>query len=181
VGEGPRIKSDNNEALWIEADGGLRVLAREGDRVASRSKSTFGPPPNARTFGSDNENLTPAVNDRGAVVFGALLRTGKTRLNSVWTNRSGRLLQIAAGALPISRLGAGDQAPGFPAGATFGTFQPAPFFSGSFFGTGVNASNDFALFRINPDLSTEIVLREGDTVEIADGAGATSLAGVQER
>lgn len=118
---GPRIDKNNDEALWIETAGGLRILAREGDKPDR--KSTFGPTSSSPTFGADGENLTPTVNGQGTALFGAVLRSGKTRLNSVWTNRSGALTLVARGSLPLSGFGQGDQAPGFAPGATFGLFE----------------------------------------------------------
>jgi hypothetical protein len=121
--KGPRIDAGNDEALWIETGAGLQVLVREGARVDSKGKTTFGPTSSSPTFGGDHENLVPTLNDLGEVLFGAVLRTGKSRLNSVWTLRSGRLALLARGALPLSGFGQGDQAPGFPAGVTFATFD----------------------------------------------------------
>ena len=118
---GPRIDKNNDEALWIETGGALRILAREGDKPDR--KSSFGPTSSSPTFGADGENLVPTVNGRGAALFGAVLRSGKTRLNSVWTNRSGALALVARGSLPLSGFGQGDQAPGFAPGATYGIFE----------------------------------------------------------
>lgn len=228
---GPRIDRNNDEALWIETGGVLRILAREGDKPDR--KSSFGPTSSSPTFGADGENLVPTVNGRGAALFGAVLRNGKTRLNSVWTNRSGALALVARGSLPLSGFGQGDQAPGFAPGATYGLFEqgainesnqiafqgfadeldtmsnltraiwwdvpgklslvaaegrPVPgapgavyfdvtlesltddgslFFLARLAGSGVNGSNDQALLRARPDGSVGIVLREGDSVEVA--------------
>lgn len=118
---GPRIDKNNDEALWIESGGALRILAREGDKPDR--KSSFGPTSSSPTFGADGENLVPTVNGQGAALFGAVLRNGKTRLNSVWTNRSGALSLVARGGLPLSGFGQGDQAPGFAPGATYGLFE----------------------------------------------------------
>lgn len=118
---GTRIDENNDEALWVETTAGLGVLVREGS--TSPAGGTFGPTFSSPTFGGDGENIIPAVNDTGAVVFGAVLRGRDGRLNSVWTNRSGQLQLLARGSIPISGFGRGDQAPGFPSGATFGTFE----------------------------------------------------------
>lgn len=238
---GSRIDENNDEALWLETDGGLRILVREGDRVGGKGKtSTFGPTRSTPTFGGDHENLPPVVNDRGAVLFGAVLRSGKTRLNSVWTNRSGGLALLVRGGVPLSGYGQGDQAPGFAAGVGFATFEqgalnernqlaflgfaderrdplnltqaiwwdvpgslalvvaesrPVPglpgvvyvelsletltddgalFFAARLAGAGISSTNDRALFRANPDASVDLVLREGDTVAVIDGSGATT-------
>ncbi len=238
---GSRIDENNDEALWLETDGGLRILVREGDRLGGKGKTTtFGPTRSTPTFGGDQENLPPVVNDRGAVLFGAVLRSGKSRLNSVWTNRSGSLTLLARGAVPLSGYGQGDQAPGFAAGVAFATFgqgainelnqlaflgfadergnlldltqaiwrdvpgglalvaaegRPVPglpgityaelsletltdegalFFAARLAGAGITSTNDRALFRANPDASVDLVLREGDTVSVIGGAGATT-------
>ena len=118
---GSRIDEDNDEALWVETSSGLGILVREGS--TSPAGGTFGPTLSSPTFGGDGENIIPAVNDTGAIVFGAVLRGRDGRLNSVWTNRSGQLQLLARGSIPISGFGRGDQAPGFPSGATYGTFE----------------------------------------------------------
>lgn len=120
--KGPRIDAGNDEALWIETADGLRILVREGSRVDGKGKTTFGPTSSSPTFGADLENLVPTLNDLGSVLFGAVLRTGKSRLNSVWTNRSGQSTLLARGSIPLSGFGQGDPAPGFPPGVTFATF-----------------------------------------------------------
>lgn len=238
---GARIDENTDEALWLETDGGPRILVREGDRFGGKGKtSTFGPTRSTPTFGGDHENLPPVINDRGAVLFGAVLRSGKSRHNSVWTNRSGSLALVARGGVPLSGYGQGDQAPGFAAGVELATFEqgalnernqiaflgfadergdllnltqaiwwdvpgglalvaaegrPVPglpgvvyfdlsletltdegalFFAARLTGAGVTSANERALFRANPDGSVDLVLREGDPVEVIDGAGATT-------
>lgn len=86
-------------------------------------RATFGPTDSGiPTFGSDNENLIPAINNSGAVVFGAVLRFGKERSGSVWTTRSGGLELVALGTLGLVGSGPGSQAPGLPSGVKFATF-----------------------------------------------------------
>jgi hypothetical protein len=120
---GRGIDAKNDEALWIETGRGLEILVREGARAGGQGKTTFGPASSTPTFGADGENLTPAINDLGWVAFGAILRSGKTRWNSVWAQRGGSLELVARGGLPISGYGEGDPAPGLPAGATFAAFD----------------------------------------------------------
>src|SRR3954464_7761193 len=66
----------------------------------------------------------------------------------------------------------GSQAPGLPAGVTFGSFGsitgdagfqfgPAPAFIAQLQGTGVDASNDAALFATVYDGSLAVIAREG--------------------
>jgi len=239
---GPRIDENNDEALWLETDGGLRLLVREGDRPGGRGKTpAFGPTRSTPTFGGDHENLPPVVNDLGTVLFGAVLRSGKSRFNSVWTGRSGAApVLLVRGGVPLSGYGEGDPAPGFAPGVGFATFEqgalnernqlaflgfadeqgnpldltqaiwwdvpgrlalvaaegrPAPglpgvvyfnlsletltdegalFFTARLAGAGITAANDRALFRADPDGSVDLVLREGDTVDVTDRAGATT-------
>lgn len=243
---GSGINEDNDEALWIEGSTGLSVLVREGDPAPIPGTKpgrggTFGPTVSSPTFGSDGENAIPAINDAGAVVFGAVLRTRDGRLNSLWTTRSGRLELIAKGGLPLSGSAEGSPAPGLPSGATFATFssaalngrgtvafdgfadefgnvnnltegiwwdrsgqltlvaaegRPVPgvsgatfrdlafdsleedgtlFFSGLFSGPGIGTGNDAAAFRVNPDGSVDVLLREGDEAEVSDPSGGRSL------
>ncbi len=121
---GRGIDGNNDEALWVEKGGGLQMLVREGARVGgAKGKTTFGPATSEPVFGGDGVNLNLAMNDLGAVVFGAVLRSGKTQWNSVWTSRGGTPELVARGGLPISGYGKGDPAPGLAAGATFGIFQ----------------------------------------------------------
>ncbi|HEX9668311.1 MAG TPA: choice-of-anchor tandem repeat NxxGxxAF-containing protein [Thermoanaerobaculia bacterium] len=238
---GRGIDGNNDEALWIETGSGLQMLVREGARAGGKGKTTFGPASSTPTFGADGENLAPAINDLGWVVFGAILRSGKTRWNSVWAKRGGSLELVARGGLPLSGYGEGDPAPGLPAGATFaafdgsalnqdGTFafqgwadehgnffalteaiwwdapgtlalvaaagRPVPgasgaaygeltlegltgedvlHFTASLTGSGVTWANDVALLRATPDGTVALLLREGDVVEVLDGAGRSTL------
>jgi hypothetical protein len=246
---GSGVTQDNDEALWIERDAGLAVLVREGDPAPlSGTKpgrgGTFGPTFSSPTFGSDGENAIPDINDAGAVVFGAVLRTKEGRLNSLWTTRSGSLELIAKGGLPLSGSAPGSPAPGLPSGATFATFstsdlngrgdiafegfadefgdatnltegiwlersgqialvaaegRPVPrvtgasfvdlafdsleengalFFSGRFAGPGIDASNNAAEFRVNPDRTVDVFLREGEEAEVAAPSGGSTLRAV---
>jgi hypothetical protein len=246
---GPGVTQDNDEALWIERDTGLAVLVREGDPAPLPGTKpgrggTFGPTVSSPTFGSDGENAVPDINDAGAVVFGAVLRTRDGRLSSLWTTRSGRLELIAKGGLPLSGSGNGSLAPGLPPGTTFATFstadingrgeiafdgfadefgdptnltegiwwdrsgqlalaaaegRPVPgvpganfadlafdgleengtlFFSGRFAGPGIDSGNNAAQFRVNPDRTVDVLLREGEEAEVAGPTGGSSLRAV---
>jgi hypothetical protein len=237
--KGPRITDENNEALMVETDQGLTTLVREGQRVSGPGRTTFGPSTSLQTFGSDNENLVPAISDNGKVVFGSILRSNQGKLHSVWTNRNGSLQLLTTGSLPLVGYDQGDQAPGFAPGVLFATFitstindqgviaflggadefgdvnaltlglwwdrpgaitlvaargKPAPvvanatltqldmleltesgnlYFIGRFAGPGIDETNNFALFRAGGS-GTDIVLREGDVVDVVDASGNTS-------
>lgn len=244
---GSGIDANNDEALWLEGSTGLRILVREGAAAPLPSdgrrgdSATFGPTFNTPTFGSDGENATPAVNDFGAVVFGAVVRTRNGRLNTVWTTRSGGLEPLAKGGVKIDGFAPGDQAPGFALGVTFAAFaqsainnrneialrgftnesgmaadlrealwldrpgsglrlvakkggaapglpgvtfaslemdtltdEGAFYYSGNLAGSGVHAGNDRASFRVNPDNTVELLLREGSAVEVVDVSGAAA-------
>jgi hypothetical protein len=134
--EGRGVSDDNDEGLWIETPSGMQLLVREGTRVAlpgasgkpngkgAKGSATLGPTAAfSPTFGGDNENATPAVNDFGQVVFGAALRTSSGRSGSIWTNRSGALELVALGSAGLVGSGPAMQAPGLPSGNVFATFQ----------------------------------------------------------
>lgn len=239
---GRGIDGSNDEALWVESGGGLQMLVREGARAGGgKGKTTFGPHASAAVFGGDGENLPLAVSDLGSVLFGAMLRSGKSRWTSVWTDRSGGLELLARGGPPISGYGEGDPAPGFAGGVTFAFFtqgaihrdgtvaiqgladehgsffsltealwwdepgtlalvaaegRPAAglagasyggeltleglseggalYFSATLSGAGVTGANDRAVFRALPGGAVAVVLREGDSVQVVNLAGATS-------
>jgi hypothetical protein len=120
---GRRIDEDNDEGLWVETAGGLSPLVRESGRVAGagKGKTTFGP--SLVTFGGRGENVPIVMNGAGVIAFGAVLRSSRTVVNSIWTTRSGAPERLLSGALPISGQGTGDPAPGLSAGARFGSFR----------------------------------------------------------
>jgi hypothetical protein len=136
--DGGNVRDDNDEGLWVETAAGLQLLVREGSRAPlpatggkpngkgpkGGNSATFGPTSAfSPTFGGDNENATPSLNDAGQVVFGAALRTSSGRSGSIWTNRSGSLELIALGSLGLVGSGPTSPAPGLPSGTSFGTFQ----------------------------------------------------------
>ena len=244
--QGRRIDGANDEGLWIERNGALQLLVREGARLALPGKVTFGPSGTRRVFGADQENVAPVMNAAGDVLFGALLRSSRLSWNSVWIHRAGATHLVARGGLPLEGFGDGDPAPGLAPGATFGMFpfgaiapsgtiafeafadetgdffaltegiwwddggelalvaaqhRPAPgaggasygaltlealtddgtlYFTTRLAGTGVTAANEIALVRARPGGAAELVLREGDAVEVVDRLGNRSERTVAE-
>ncbi|MGH8309258.1 MAG: DUF7453 family protein, partial [Steroidobacteraceae bacterium] len=251
--EGDRVDDDNDEGLWIETVNGLQLLVREGNAAplprssgprqrgkggkGGTGSATFGPTAAfSPTFGGDNENATPAINDAGQVVFGAVVRSSAGRSGSVWTSRSGTLELVALGSIGLVGSGPSSQAPGLPLGTTFATFQltrinssariaflgttkegdafnfasgiwwdvPGSLslvaavgrqvgsvagasysnirlldrltdtgelaFEAQLSGSGIDASNNVAVFRARPGGSAQPVLRTGDTVMTPEGA-----------
>ena len=244
--QGRRIDGGNDEGLWVERDGALRLLVREGARLSLPGKVTFGPSSTRRVFGGDDENVAPVMNARGDVLFGALLRSARLSWNSLWAHRGGTLALVARGGLPLEGFGEGDPAPGLAGGATFALFQvgaidaggklafegfadetgsffdltqgiwwddggelalvaaqrrQAPgaggasysalrldalteggtlYFSASLSGPGVTPATDVGLWRARAGGAAELVLREGDVVEVIDRHGERTERTVAE-
>lgn len=154
--DGGAVTDGNDEGLWLENAGKLRLLVREGQRVfdnrLGRRGATFGPTSaTVPTFGGDNENLPPAVNDAGEAIFGAVLRSRAGRSGSVWTTRSGAPELLALGSLGLRGSGPASHAPGFGAKVTFATFQASAINNRghvAFLGT----ANEFGAPRFTPGL-----------------------------
>jgi hypothetical protein len=63
------------------------------------------------------------MNDLGAVVFGSALKSRKERWSQFGPRARVKWKLVAKGGIAISGFGKGDQAPGFPAGISYGTFS----------------------------------------------------------
>ncbi len=94
--------------LWSNAGGSLQLIA---------SSTNAAPGAGSGALFSTFETSTPVVNRAGQVAFQATLIHGGTITSTndkgIWTNLSGSLALVAR---------EGDQAPGFPAGVTYGAF-----------------------------------------------------------
>ena len=139
--DGGSVNDDTDEGLWLEDGSGLRLLAREGQRVfhpqLGRRGATFGPTSaTVPTFGGDSENLPPAVNDAGQAIFGAVLRSKAGRSASVWTTRSGAPRLLTLGSLGLVGSGPASPAPGLGTGVSFAAFH----------GSAINDRGDIAFF-----------------------------------
>ena len=83
---------------------------------------------------------------------------------AIWWDAPGKLTLVGAEGRPV---------PGAPGAVYFDVILESLTDGGSLFflarlaGSGVNAANDQALLRADPDGSVRLVLREGDAVEVA--------------
>jgi hypothetical protein len=102
------VTADNNKGIWSEGGGTLHLVAREGEQA-----------PGAPAGANFGDLLIPSgITDAGHVAFGGTLQTasGGVALDTdsgVWAGPTGAVGLVA-------REGA--QAPGVPAGASFGSF-----------------------------------------------------------
>jgi hypothetical protein len=131
---GPGIDDFNDEGIWVEEDGMLTLLVREGDPSPEIAPGVqFGMSSGIDTFG----DLIPVMmNDSGAILFGARHRGGEIPFTrAIWTTRSGSLELVVYGTLPVSGSAPGSPAPGMGPGATFSTIPFAQ----------LNDANDIAI------------------------------------
>jgi hypothetical protein len=121
---GPRIRSTNNEGLWMEGPSGLTLLAREGDKVPGRPGFTWGVKSGFRSFGDPEAMRSHILTGNGLALWGALIHTSRyDRIGGVFSNRSGSTVQLvqtvfrAASDSPPQSLAT--PAPGFASGNFF--------------------------------------------------------------
>lgn len=149
------VSDANDNGIWTEGGGTLRLVAREGFHAP-------GTPSSARFRGFN----APILNNAGQVAFWGQLRGGPGGVtidnnHGIWSERSGPLELVAR---------EGEVAPGTD-GATFLDFMHIPKFSDSgqvvFQGTlresigGVNGSNDLGFWSTTPG-GLSLVMREGN-------------------
>ena len=117
---GPTIGAFNDEGIWIEQDGALTLLVREGDPAPAVGPGVvFGINNGIDTFG---DVVGIEMNGPGAIVFGARHRGGAIPFTrGIWTTRSGALELVVHGTIPVTGSAPGSPAPGMGPGATFST------------------------------------------------------------
>lgn len=103
------IDSLNDQGVWSDGNGSMRIVAREGDQAPGLS-------PGARFSDVLGD---PSLNHSGDVAFTAMLQSGAggvtpTNAPTVWREQNGTLGFVAQG---------GSQAPGAPAGTNFVDFS----------------------------------------------------------
>ena len=127
---GTGIERENDEAVWIEAENGLEILVREGDRVPGEGfprKSVFesGSISEGAFAGPNSPQIR--INNTGEVLFSAQVNPGKNaaRIPSLWTTRGGSLVNLLRGSsVFVAGSVPGSPAPGIP-GGTFTAFTTA--------------------------------------------------------
>lgn len=154
------VDLDSNSSYWLDTNGGLQLLAREGSQAP-------GLPAGAVFTDLSSNGLTGTLNNNGHVAFRAFLRQGAGGVTSIndaalWTTLGGSVSLL---------LREGDTAPGVGAGAQFESFGEPPrlnsaghlLISGFLrqgFG-GVTAASDQGLWSTR-DGALSLIVREGD-------------------
>jgi len=159
---GATITPQNDSCIWFRDNSGLSVLAREGEQI-----------PNTNLVWGDLTSKFPLLNQSGHSVFSASLSGSGVNTS----NDTAFWLAIGDEFSTIAREG--DQAPGLPAGVLFGDFSHAiatsfngldqVVFLSKLIGSGVDFSNNEALWVRDPNSGVRLLGRKGDIVEIAPG------------
>jgi hypothetical protein len=173
---GAGVVPTNDETIWSEGSGTLKLIAREGDHAPGTENGVnFAPP-----FSGSAAFSVPVINGPGQTGFFAGLsgaNVDSTNNSGFWVERSGTLTLVAR---------AGSPAPGLPAGVNFGpSFGSVNLNRGGHVvldavlaGPAVTSGvNDNAVFA---DVSTAGTLdplaRSGDSIEVAPGDIRTILS-----
>jgi hypothetical protein len=154
---GVGVDATNNEGIWLEGSGSLRLVARRGSHAPGT--------PNGTNFAI---LLYPVLNDAGQTAFRAILTSGES---GIWSEGTGELALVARG---------GMQAPGTPSGVTFSSVanqMHSPLlnsagqtaFFGLLTGSGVDSRNNEGIWATDPRGLLRLIAREGDLLEVAPG------------
>jgi hypothetical protein len=149
---GPGIDNSNSRSIWIASNGGLALVARQGDPAPETSGVFYG-------------LNTPVINGQGKVAFQANLTAASL---GIWTGTPGHLVCIAKD---------GDPAPGTAAGVSF--YAPSTpsinalgqvAFPAGLNGAGVSESNNVGLWAGYPG-NLNLIIREGQLFDVDPGPG----------
>ena len=170
---GAGVNLSNSLGIFSEGSGALALVARNGD-----------PAPGAGPGVSFSNLGTPVLNAVGKTAFSARL-TGAgvddSNDESIWSERSGPLG-------PVAREG--EQAPGMPTGVVFAGDEVAmipafgsPAMNGAsqvvfqawVAGPGIDDTNDEGIWGFDPVLGGRLLVREGETIEVAPGDTRTIM------
>ncbi|HYE19163.1 MAG TPA: dockerin type I repeat-containing protein [Tepidisphaeraceae bacterium] len=158
---------DQSEGIWAGTAGALRLVARAGTAAPGTGGATFG------YFMGD-----PHVNSAGTVSFASPLSGA-----GISTTTNGRALFTGYDASHLTLVArTGDHAPGTPDGTVYA--WPSDFahalndlgqiaFVASLTGGDVTSANDNGLWVYDPILGTRLVVREGQTLQVAPGVTRT--------
>ena len=160
------VDESNNQCIWSDAGGALRLIAREGDHMVGMPAETV--------FGSFD--VRPALNGAGDLAFWGRLKEGPGGVGSsndasIWlADPDGDLVMLAR---------EGDRAPDTPAGVCFGDDLSRPALNGNGqvaflaalqVGTGgVDSTNDKGIWAIDAGGNMVLVARKGDLFDVGDG------------
>lgn len=163
-------ESGDNTGIWSQASGTLDLVVRAGSQAPGLETGVIF----ESTLPFSSELLV--FNGAGQTAFPALLSgPGIDSSNnlSLWSEGSGSLALVAR---------EGDQAPGTPLGTTFkqdnrftpvlnGAGQTA--FRAFLTGPDVNSDNDGGIWAEDPDGVLTLIVRDGDTIQVAPGDART--------
>ena len=165
---GVGIDTLNDEGIWLGSAGHLALLVREGQSVPGQVTGVqFGVPGGFPTFGGSAGVLPPTLNERGTVLFGAVLHgPGADHVQPAFLLREGRLSLLARASSSLPGTPPGDPAAGYP----------APFTYASFFAGVVNNSDEvvvqgFATTGDPVNVAQAIWRDNGNGLELVAGAG----------
>lgn len=148
---GTGVTGTNDRGIWLQSSGTLDVVVRSGDAAPGTNAGVV----YSSTLGS------PVLNNAGEIAFwGRVVGTGVVLTNNtgIWSTTGGTLSLVA-------RTGdaASDTGPGvvysYLIGPTFNSAGDTAFLGG-LFGTGVDLTNDDAIF-LQSSGTLELVAREG--------------------
>jgi hypothetical protein len=157
---GDGIDDFNNEGIWSERDGTLRLVVRQGDDVPGLNGTTFG----GLAIGGFRGPAAYVLNDRGQVAFqsGAMGDSPEVSpVFGIWSEGSGNLQLVAH---------SGMHAPGTPDGVEFdrlaldsGALNNSghTFFEAGLRGQGVREFHDDSGLWTNRAGNLQLVAREG--------------------
>lgn len=159
------VSTFNNRGIWVEEDGGLREVVRTDAAMPGVDGRKF------RAF----SNLL--FNDAGHVAFAASSGSPNT-FDTIFSDASGALTLVARAGRAASGTNPGvlfdfDHLDfiGIPR-LNFNNAGQVAFISG-LSGTGVTAANDLGLWAQNGSGVLQLIVREGNTIEVAPGDSRT--------
>jgi len=172
---GSAINVFNDEGIWVGSPGHLTLLVRESQRVPGLPSSVFLAPFGIQTFGP-GETMPPTLNDRGTVLFGAVVLGPSFDISvPVFVRRDGQVRLLARASSILSATTSGDPAAGYP----------APFTYEQFLVGSVNNANDIVLLGTATDGtflgSKRAIWRDrGNGLELVAGVGrpVTAIPGL---
>jgi hypothetical protein len=156
------VDSTNDEALWTNVSGSLKLVARRGSQAADA--------PDGVNFGMFSLTGWPALNDAGRIAFlGGIEGAGVDESNNegIWAGETDALALVAR---------RGQHAPGTSSGVNYSDLQYPSLnssgqvaFRGDLAGSGVTSANDKAIWASDRTGILQIVARSGDQLEVAPG------------
>jgi hypothetical protein len=155
----PGVGFGSNTSLWLEDSSGLRLIAREDEPAPGME-----PGVSFNTIDQFNSLNTNGLSAFKADVVGPGIHGENNR--GIWVDTNWNLELIVR---------SGTQAPGTNPGVDFFSFEAiglndrgALAFSGTLTGGGVDSTNDRGIW-LNADGVLQLIIREGDPLEVAPG------------